>query len=108
MTGAERPRSATSSAIALAVQRSERRDLAHLLEQALRERSAIDQALGVLMVQEGCRADEAFDLLRRHSQNTNRKLRDVAVEVITRLTGHPPTDAAPCDVREAVADAESS
>lgn len=62
------------------------------LEHALRSRSVIDQAIGVLMAQEKCTAEAAFDLLRRHSQNSNRKLRDVAADVITRLTGHPPSE----------------
>ena len=37
-----------------------------------------------------CNADEAFALLRAHSQNNNRKLRDVAADLITRVTGGPP------------------
>jgi AmiR/NasT family two-component response regulator len=35
-------------------------------------------------------ADEAFDILRRASQRTNRKLRDVAADLVTRLD--PPED----------------
>jgi AmiR/NasT family two-component response regulator len=50
----------------------------------------IDQALGILMAQQRCSADEAFALLRTHSQNNNRKLRDVAADLITRVTGQPP------------------
>lgn len=65
-------------------------ELAEQLQQALSSRSIIDQAIGVLMAQERCDAREAFELLRQHSQNNNRKLRDVAADVITRLTGHPP------------------
>lgn len=84
-----------TTAIALAVQRNEQQHLAQQMEEALASRSVIDQALGVLMAQERCTAGAAFDLLRRHSQNTNRKLRDVAVDVITRLTGHPPSDPTP-------------
>ena len=40
------------------------------MEQALVSRSVIDQAIGVLMAQEQCTTDQAFDLLRKHSQNT--------------------------------------
>lgn len=58
---------------------------------ALRSRSAIDQALGVLMVQEQCDAETALGLLRRHSQTTNQKLRDVAVRLVERATGHRPS-----------------
>ena len=77
------------------MQRSEQQAAARQLEQALQSRSVIDQAIGVLMAQEQCSTDQAFDLLRKHSQNTNRKLREVAVDVITRLTGHPPVTPAP-------------
>jgi len=58
---------------------------------ALRSRSTIDQALGILMVQEQCDADTAFSLLRQHSQATNQKLRDVAARMVERATGHPPS-----------------
>ncbi|KAA1428716.1 GAF and ANTAR domain-containing protein [Nocardioides antri] len=84
-----------STAIALAVQRKEQQNLAQQLEKALLSRSVIDQALGVLMAQEKCSSQRAFELLRVHSQNHNRKLRDVAVEVITRLTGQPPVTPHP-------------
>jgi len=84
-----------STAITLAMQRAEQQSLAHQLETALLSRSVIDQAIGVLMAQEACPADQAFALLRKHSQNTNRKLRDVATDVVTRLTGHPPVTPKP-------------
>ncbi len=42
----------------------------------------IEQAKGVLLARAGCSLDEAFDLLRVASQNQNRKLRDVAAEVV--------------------------
>ena len=84
-----------STALALAMGRAEQAALAADLEHALASRSVIDQAVGVLMAQQGCNADAAFDLLRRHSQNTNRKLREVAADVITRLTGTPPAPPHP-------------
>ena len=67
------------------------------LEQALASRTEIDQALGILMGQQRCTADEAFALLRRHSQNNNRKLRDVAVDLITRVTGQAPVSGSAFD-----------
>jgi AmiR/NasT family two-component response regulator len=67
----------------------------HQLQQALRARSVIDQAIGVLMAQERCQPDVAFDMLRLHSQHNNRKIRDVAVELVTRVTGHAPGEPAP-------------
>jgi GAF domain-containing protein len=52
------------------------------LEEALKSRPVIDQAKGMIMAQQGVTADEAFDVLRRASQRQNRKLRDVAAEMI--------------------------
>lgn len=63
------------------------------LEAALTNRSTIDQALGVLMTQNRCSRDEAFAILRRSSQNSNVKLRDLAAVIIERQTGHPAAPA---------------
>jgi GAF domain-containing protein len=52
------------------------------LRNALETREVIGQAKGILMEREGCSADEAFGLLRGVSQRTNRKLRDVAQDVV--------------------------
>jgi GAF domain-containing protein len=57
---------------------------------ALTSRSVIDQAIGILMGQQRCTAAQAFDLLRQASQHRNRKLRDVAADIITNVTGAPP------------------
>jgi GAF domain-containing protein len=70
-----------SSSAALAVQ----------MRQAMESRSVIDQAIGVTMVQERCSPTQAFDLLVRLSQASNRKLRDVAqmmVDARTAQTDH--------------------
>jgi AmiR/NasT family two-component response regulator len=47
----------------------------------------IEQAKGVLMAQAGCRPDEAFDILRRASQRTNVKVRDLAADIVERASG---------------------
>lgn len=39
-------------------------------------------AQGVLMARQSISPGEAFDVLRRASQRTNRKLRDVAAEIV--------------------------
>ena len=52
--------------------------------------SVIDQAIGILMGQQRCTASVAFDLLRQASQHRNRKLRDIAAEIITNVSGEPP------------------
>lgn len=61
------------------------------LQEALETRTIIGQAQGMLMVRERISADQAFDILRRASQRTNRKLRDIAGELVARAT-EPPTE----------------
>ena len=56
--------------------------LARQLEQAMASRAAIEQAKGILMARTGCTPEEAFALLSRQSQNTNRKLHDVADDLV--------------------------
>ena len=60
------------------------RDLADQMRHALESRAVIEQAKGVLMARHGCSADEAFQLLVQQSQRTNRKLRDVAQELVSK------------------------
>jgi AmiR/NasT family two-component response regulator len=43
----------------------------------------IGAAVGILMAQQGISYEAAFHLLRSRSQNDNRKLRDVAAEILT-------------------------
>lgn len=68
---------ATLCAIALADDQKRER-----LERALVNRDLIGQAKGVLMTRHGVRADEAFAMLRTHSQHTNCKLIAVAEKVV--------------------------
>lgn len=56
------------------------------LREALDSRDVIGQAKGILMERENCDADAAFDILRRASQRTNRKLRDVAADLVATVT----------------------
>jgi hypothetical protein len=51
------------------------------LQKALLSNREIGTAMGVLMSRHNVTREQAFDLLRIASQNSNRKLRDVAVEV---------------------------
>jgi transcriptional regulator with GAF, ATPase, and Fis domain len=52
------------------------------LEAAIDSRDLIGQAKGLIMAREGVGSDEAFDRLRERSQRANRKLRDVAAELV--------------------------
>ncbi len=60
--------------------------LAEQLKTALVSRATIDQAKGILMAAQRCGPQQAFDILRRASQGQNRKLRDVAAEIVDRYS----------------------
>ena len=55
------------------------------LRQALASREIIGEAKGIIMERQSCTRDEAFDILRRASQRENRKLRELAEELVLRV-----------------------
>ncbi len=57
------------------------------LQRGLASREVIGQATGILMQCEGCTRDHAFDILKRASQRENRKLREIAEELVLRVEG---------------------
>lgn len=57
-------------------------DLSNNLSKAMESRATIEQAKGILMSTQRVGADVAFELLRQRSQSENRKLRDVADDVV--------------------------
>jgi GAF domain-containing protein len=59
--------------------------LAGNLHKALESRAVIDQAKGILMGGHHCSADAAFDLLVRQSRESNRKLRDIAQDIVDEV-----------------------
>ena len=51
----------------------------------------IEQAKGILMAQNGCDPDAAFDMLRRASQRSNIRVSELAATIVRRTaTGHSP------------------
>jgi AmiR/NasT family two-component response regulator len=66
-------------------------DDAATLRKGLLSNREIGKAVGMLMLLHGMTEEQAFDLLRRHSQGLNIKLADVAREVIERR-GHLPSN----------------
>jgi GAF domain-containing protein len=64
------------------------RNLADNLQKALDSRPVIDQAKGILMGQYKLTADQAFQVLARISMQTNRKVRDIADQLV--MTGELP------------------
>jgi AmiR/NasT family two-component response regulator len=81
------------SALAVTVAIDQRRDKVDRREAALHRgrstRDVIGQAKGILMERQHLSAGDAFDLLRRVSQQLNRKLTDIAQHLAE--TGEIPT-----------------
>jgi transcriptional regulator with GAF, ATPase, and Fis domain len=73
-------------AVASATRYAESFQLAQQLQQAMESRAVIEQAKGILMAVQRCSADAAFNILVRASQNQNRKLRAIAMEIVERHT----------------------
>lgn len=63
---------------------------ADTLRRGLASNREIGRAIGMLMVLNDVSEDEAFDMLRRTSQDTNIKIADIAAEVIRRRGAPPP------------------
>jgi GAF domain-containing protein len=56
--------------------------LAQHMHTAMANRAVIEQAKGIIMADRRCTADEAFRILSKLSQDTNRKVRDVAAALV--------------------------
>ncbi len=80
------PMFADQAAIALANAQVywDARQLGENLTQALKSRETIDHAVGILMAAGGISPQDGFELLVRASQRENRKLRDVAEDIVAR------------------------
>jgi GAF domain-containing protein len=85
----------TCTALAIVQRNAERTVLEDQLREALATRAVVDQAVGILMGQQRIGADEAFGVLRQASQTRNRKLRDIAADLIEAITGEPPRPPRP-------------
>ncbi|MGK2880449.1 MAG: ANTAR domain-containing response regulator [Mycobacterium sp.] len=68
------------------------RDVAESIQHALGTRAPIEQAKGMLMAIHGITADQAFDRLRKKSQDTNTRLHTVAVNFIKDVAPASPDD----------------
>ncbi|MDT0260631.1 GAF and ANTAR domain-containing protein [Jatrophihabitans lederbergiae] len=79
-----------ATGLAIVLRHADQVKLEDQLREALATRAVIDQALGIVMGQRGCGAAEAFSVLREASQHRNRKLHDIAAELIETITGEPP------------------
>jgi AmiR/NasT family two-component response regulator len=64
-----------------------RRQIAHL-QLALQTNRSIGVAIGIVMARRGLTVDQSFELLRDVSQQTHRRIRDLAEEIV--YTGELP------------------
>jgi len=84
-----------ATGLAIVLRHADQVKLEDQLREALATRAVIDQALGIVMGQRGCGATEAFGVLREASQHRNRKVHDIAAELIETITGQPPQPPRP-------------
>lgn len=64
------------------------------LQAALESMPVIEQAKGIVMTQQRCGPDEAFDLLRRASQRTNIKVSVLAARIVEQIASSATGDSA--------------
>ncbi|MDQ4095571.1 MAG: GAF and ANTAR domain-containing protein [Actinomycetota bacterium] len=81
---------AAQAAIALgdALGHKEDQSVIAQLEEGMKTRQMIGQAVGILMATQKVGADEAFTILRKASQNANIKLRDIAQRLVEKAEQH--------------------
>jgi GAF domain-containing protein len=63
--------------------------LAQHMQAAMESRAVIEQAKGIIMGERRCTAEQAFQILSKLSQDTNRKLREVATLLVSRAQQTP-------------------
>lgn len=73
--------------IELALELTRARDLTGHLRAVMQSRSSIDQAIGIVMGQNRCSQDHAFEVLKRASSTRNIKLSDLAADIVERAGG---------------------
>jgi AmiR/NasT family two-component response regulator len=64
------------------------------MEEALKSSRTVGAAIGILMASRGLSESEAFAILRKASQDSNRKIRELAAELVASNTDTD-TDALP-------------
>ena len=79
-----------ATALTIILRNADQTVLEGQLREALATRAVIDQAVGIIMGQQRVNSAAAFAVLREASQARNRKLRDVAADLISTVTGESP------------------
>ncbi|MEX5258435.1 GAF and ANTAR domain-containing protein [Kocuria arenosa] len=80
-----------STILRLAVRLARHRDTEADLQAAMASRTTIDLAVGIVMGQNRCTQDKAFDILRAASSHRNIKLRKLAAELVATVGKGPAT-----------------
>lgn len=62
---------------------------ARQMHEAMEHRAVIEQAKGIIMGDRRCGPEEAFDILRQLSNTSNRKLREVALALVSEAQKRP-------------------
>jgi GAF domain-containing protein len=78
-----------TAALSYAESATAHRDRVGQLNRALESRSIIEQAKGMIMMQQRCSAEDAFALLRKLSMDENVRLQDLATSLVASASGHP-------------------
>jgi GAF domain-containing protein len=73
--------------VANAVAYADTAQYAEQMREAMASRAVIEQAKGVIMAQNRCDADKAFEILRQASMGRNVKLRDIARALVDGVSG---------------------
>ncbi|ERI38885.1 histidine kinase [Arthrobacter sp. AK-YN10] len=82
--------SQAEKALRLAVRIGTWQQHAEDLREAMSSRTAIDLACGIIMGQNRCSQEEAFEILKKASNGRNQKLRDIAESLIKSVAGAAP------------------
>ncbi|WP_138444003.1 ANTAR domain-containing protein [Sinomonas susongensis] len=80
-------RRAVSWVLRLAARYAHQQELAEHRAAAMKSRTVIDIAIGVVIGQNRCSPEEGFEILKRASNARNEKLADVARTVVSSVTG---------------------
>lgn len=80
-----------STTLRMAVRLARHRDTEADLRAAMESRTTIDLAVGIVMGQNRCTQEEAFDILRTASTHRNVKLRDLAADLVATVGKGPAT-----------------
>lgn len=78
-----------STSLRLALRIAQLTDARNDLTEAMKSRTTIDLAAGVIMAENRCSQEDAMNILKKASSSRNIKLRDVAAAVLASISNEP-------------------